>query len=113
MGSTRDHKKSNWDDTLKVLCCRLDPGTKALAAQDFRRTVQKKAEPVSDFIRRLERTFPIAYGRDCLTQETEEMFLYGQLQDGLHHDLMQSPSVSGALAYKELCMAARNEEKRQ
>ena len=46
-------------------------------------------------------------------QETKEAFLYSQLQDGLRTDLMQNPSVSGALAYKELCMAARNKEKRQ
>ena len=32
----------------------LDPGSRALAAQDFRHTVQGEAEPVADFIRRLE-----------------------------------------------------------
>ena len=35
------------------------------------------------------------------------------MQDGLRQDLMRSPSVSGALSYQELCMAAKNEEKRQ
>ena len=39
--------------------------------------------------------------------------LYGQLQEGLHLSIIRSPSVSGALAYKELCMAAKHEEKRQ
>ena len=48
-----------------------------------------------------------------LSWDTKEAFLYRQLQDGLHPELMHNPSVSGALTYQELCMAARNEEKRQ
>ena len=83
-----------------------------MAAQDFRHTTQKDAETVPDFIRRLERTFRVAYGRDNLSIETRDTFLYGQLQDGLCPDLMHNPAVSGALTYKELCMAARNEEQR-
>ena len=108
-----DHEKNNSESALKTLRSRLDSGNKILAAQDFRRTAQRETESVPDFIRRLERAFRIAYGRDCLTQETKEAFLYGQLQDGLRTDLMRNPSVSGALAYKELCMATRNEEKRR
>ena len=92
---------------------RLDPGNKVLAAQDFRHTTQKEAEAVADFIRKLERTFRIAYGSDHFTQETREALLYGQLQDGLLPDLMQSATVSGALTYRELCMAARTEEQRK
>ena len=46
-----------------------------------------------------------------ISKETREAFLYGQLQESLRNDLMQSPSVSGALSYQELCMAAKNEEK--
>ena len=38
--------------------------------------------------------------------------LYGQLQEGLWLSIIRSPSVSGALTYKELCMAAKHEEKR-
>ena len=91
---------------------RLDPGSKALAAQDFRHTFQGDAERVADFIRRLERTFNIAYGRDGMSAETHATLLHGQLQDSLRQELMQAPAVSGALAYTELCLAARNEEKR-
>ena len=40
------------------------------------------------------------------------MLLYGQLQEGLLYTLMESPSVSGAQNYKELCLAAKREERR-
>ena len=36
----------------------------------------------------------------------------GQVQKGLKYELMESPAVSGATGYKQLCLAARNEEKR-
>ena len=39
--------------------------------------------------------------------------LYGQLQEGLRIGILRSPSVSGAMSYNELCMAAKNEEQRQ
>ena len=106
------NEKTHLKVAPKTLHSRMDPGKEVLAAQDFRGTPQKETESVSDFINILKRIFRIGYGRDGLTQETKA-FLYLQLQDGLHSDLMQSPSVSGALAYKELCTAARNEEKRQ
>ena len=80
-----------------------------MAGQDFRRTMQKDTETVADFICRLERTFCIAFGSDKLSKETKDAMLYGQL----HLSIIRSPSVSGALAYKELCMAAKHEEKRQ
>ena len=92
---------------------RLDQETKILAAQDFRHTVQRESEKVADFIRRLERTFRIAYGRDSISKDTREAFLYGQLQEGLRIELMRSPSVSGARSYQELTLAARCEEQRQ
>ena len=60
----------------------LDQGTKVLAAQDFRHTVQKEHEKVADFVRRLERVFHIAYGRDAMSKDTRAAFLYGQLQEG-------------------------------
>ncbi len=103
----------SWEKATTALHTRLDPGSKILAAQDFRHTAQGENETVADFIRRLERAFRLAYGNDQLSRETREAFLYGQLQEGLRYDLMRSPSVSGALTYKELCMAAKNEEKRQ
>ena len=53
------------------------------------------------------------YGADKLSSKTRATFLYGQLQEGLKHNLMNSPNVSGTLTYKELVMAAKNEERRQ
>ena len=44
----------------------LGPGSKILAAQDFRHTTQEDNESVSAFIRRLEHT----YGNDKLGPET-------------------------------------------
>ena len=67
---------------------------------------------MSDFTRRLERTFRAAYGRDEMSVETRDTLLYGQLQDGLSLRLMQAPAVSGARNYQELCIAAKNEERR-
>ena len=40
------------------------------------------------------------------------MLLYGQLQEGLLYSLMESPTVSGARNYKELCLATKREERR-
>ena len=39
--------------------------------------------------------------------------LFGQLQEGLRLGIIQNPNVSGALTYKGLCMATRDEEQRQ
>ena len=38
------------------------------------------------------------------------MLLYGQLNEGLSYILIKSPAVSGALNYKELCLAAKRVE---
>ena len=46
---------------VEALCARLDPGSRALAAQDFRHISQSKDEPVADFIRRLEQMYKVAY----------------------------------------------------
>ena len=104
--------KETYAEATQALRSRLDPGGRALAAQDFRHTVQGETEGVADFIRRLERTFRIAYGRDNMSSETRDTLLHSQLQEGLRYDLMKGPAVSGAQAYKELCLAAKNEEKR-
>ena len=85
---------------------------KALAAQDFRHICQGDNESVADFIRRMEHTFKVAYGRDSMSQETRNALLHGQLQDGLRYEIMKAPAVSGAQTYSELCLASRNEEKR-
>ena len=47
-----------------------------------------------------------------MSLETKEAILFGQLQEGLHMELLRGPAVSGALGYKELCAAAKNEERR-
>ena len=47
-----------------------------------------------------------------MSAETRDTLLHGQLQEGLRYELMRSPAVSGAQNYKELCLAAKNEEKR-
>ncbi len=69
--------QTSWDKCLTVLQERLDQGTKVLATQDFRHTVQEEMEGVADFIRRLERVFHIAYGRESMSKETRQSFLYG------------------------------------
>ena len=61
---------------------------RALAAQDFRHTIQGEAEPVADFIRRLEQTFRIAYGKDSMSTETRDTLLHGQLQEGLKYTML-------------------------
>ena len=48
-----------------------------------------------------------------MSVETRDTFLHSQLQEGLKYDIMRAPAVSGAQGYKELCLAAKNEEKRQ
>ena len=61
----------------------------------------------------MERTFAIAYGVDDMSMETRETFVNGQLQEGLSYQIMKAPAVSGAQLYRELVMAAKNEERRQ
>ena len=84
-----------------------------MAAQDFRHCAQREGEGVSDFIVRLEKTFCLAYGHEPMSTKTRNTLLYGQLHKGLAIRLMEAPSVSGATDYACLCMAARNEERRQ
>ena len=102
--------KSSWDVCMSVLQERLDLGTKVLVAREFRHTVQKETEKVADYIRCLERVYHIGYGRNSMSWETCQSFLYGQLQEGLRHDLMQNAAVAGGLTYTEFIMADKNEE---
>ena len=105
--------RRTYQSAIVSLRTRLDPGNKTLAALDFRHITQKDTESVSDFIRRLERTFQIAFGHDLMSTETRDVLLYGKLQDGLRIDLVsKAPAISGAQSYQELCIAARNEERR-
>ena len=109
--STSD--RANFDKAVGALRDRLDPGGKVMAAQDFRHCSQSEGESVSDFIRRLERTFRLAYGRDGMMNETRDALLHGQLQEGLQHCLLEAPVMSGATTYAILCQAAKTEERRQ
>ena len=108
----RPDQRSTFTQATEALHSRLDSVCKAVAAQDFRHTAQREDESVSNFIRRLEHTFHAAYGRDPMLVETRETLLHGQLQDGLRLQLLRGPAVSGAKCYQELCIAAKNEEKR-
>ena len=105
-------EKSTFIKAKVAMSSRLDIGSKALAAQDFRHSTQGAQETVSDYILRLEKTFRRAYGRDPMAEETRKALLYAQLQEGLRYGLMKAPAVSGAQEYKELCVAAKNEERR-
>ena len=110
-----DEERATFSDAVKAMKEVLGPGSKILAAQHFRHIVQEETEPVSAIVTRLERMFRVAYGGDKLSPDTRAAFLYGQLQEGLKQNLMNSPNVSGALTYKELhvVMTAKNEEKRE
>ena len=104
--------KSSYEKGVGTLRARLDPGSKALAAQDFRHASQDQNEKVSDFVRHLKKTFRRAYGSDSMLTETRDALLYAQLQEGLKYKLMKAPAVSGALDYRTLCVAAKSEERR-
>ena len=107
-----DQSKATYSGAIEALRTHLNGGNKTLAAQDFRHISQGNDERVADFIRRLEQTFRVAYGRDHMSAETRDALMHGQLQEGLRYELMRSPAVSGAQTYKELCLASTNEEKR-
>ena len=67
-----EEEKGTYQTAAQALRTRLDPGNRVLAAQDFRHAMQKDGESVADYVRRLERYFQIAYGRDKLSVETKE-----------------------------------------
>ena len=69
-GLLSSEEKQSFPTAVKALQIRLDPGSCALAAQDFRNAVQWNKECVSEYITRLERSFQIAYGHEHLTVET-------------------------------------------
>lgn len=72
----RAQEKSTFTLAVQNLCTKIDPGSKALATQDFQHTVQKDGEAVTDFIQCLERTFHVAYSRDVKSSETRDTLLY-------------------------------------
>ena len=66
--STED--KQSYVRAKEVLQERLDAGNKTLAAHDCRHTCQQDGDSVTKFIRRLERIFQLAFGRDRMEQVT-------------------------------------------
>ena len=107
-----DSQKTSYDCAVRALQARLDHGSRVMAAQDFRHAAQDKEEKVGNFIHRLERLFRVAYDHDSISDETRSTLLYGHLQEGLKHRIMEAPAVSGATDYKSLCVAAKMEERR-
>ena len=105
-------EQESLEEATIALRSRLEPSSRALAAQDFRHASQRDKESVADFIRRLEQLFKLAYGREGMSDETRGTLLHSQLQEGLRYDIMEAPAVSGSHDYRELCLASRNEEKR-
>ena len=105
-------EQQDYDVAVKVLTLRLDQDSLMAAVQDFRHACQQDNEMVTDYIRRLERCYQLAYGKDKLSSETKEAILFGQLQAGLIYQIVKSPAVSGSQSYRELCTAAKAEEKR-
>ena len=102
-------EQSEYGVAVKALHQRLDQGSLMVAVQDIRHACQNKTEMVTDYIRRLERCYQLAYE---LTRETKEAILIGQLQAGLSYQILKSPAISGSQSYKGLCTAAKVEEKR-
>ena len=107
-----DSEKEDLEKAVDALKKRLDPNSTMLAAQDFRRATQRDGEPIASYIRRVEQVFRAAYGKAGMSSETRDTLLFNQMQEGLCYELMESPAVSGAAGYKQLCLAARTEEKR-
>ena len=105
-------EQQSYQSAIEALRIRLDPGSKTVAAQEFRHSLQRDGESVSDFIRRLEKKYQVAYGRDDLNSATRDALLYGQLYEGLRYDIMLSTSVSGSQGHRELATAAKAEERR-
>ena len=99
--------RETYETATQALRTRLDPGGRALAAQDFCHTVQRESEAVGDFVRRLERTFQIAYGRDPMSAKTRNTLLHSQLQEGLRYEILKAPAVYQAHSPIRSCASPR------
>ena len=104
--------QQDYTAAINALRSRLDSTNRTMTAQDFRHSIQRQGESVADFIRRLEKAYQLAYGKDSLNPAVRDALLYGQMYDGLRYNLMKGPAVSGAQNYRELCVAAKGEEHR-
>ena len=69
---SQEHRNT-FEAAVKALRARLDSGNQTLAALDFRHAVQKDSEAVADYIRCLERTFQMGFGRDKMSAETRNV----------------------------------------
>ena len=58
-----EREKISFKNAVTAMRCRLETGSRTLAAQDFRHATQGFHEPASDYILRLEKIFRRAYGR--------------------------------------------------
>jgi len=107
----RPEERSTFSIAIKSLRARVDSSNKTLAAQDFRHTMQKDGEPAADLIRRLKRTFRVAYSRDIMSAEMRDALMYGQFQEGLRYEIVRAPACLEQPATVASCLDARNEEK--
>ena len=109
-----------WEDcsTLKAavetLHTKLDSGNQPLSALDFHHAVQKASKVVADYIWHLEHTFQISFGWD------NDYYVYGNTKCTVIWPatewsciwVEQSPCNVWSRNYEELCIAAKNEEKK-
>ena len=75
--------QQDYTAAIDALRSRLDSTNRTVAAQDFRYSIQRQGESVADFIRRLEKAYQLAYGKDSLNPAVRDALLYGQMYDGL------------------------------
>ena len=104
--------QQSYPKAIDGLRSRLDSTNRTLATQEFRHLLQQRGESVAEYIRRLEKAYQVAYGKDSLPPGTRDALLYTQMYDGLRYEVMHGSAVSGAQGYRELCVAARGEEHR-
>ena len=104
-------KKQSFSIAVETLWARLDPGTVHWWPKNsgMHYNVRKKVYQI--MLQDWKDYSKLLMVVDCLTRETRDAFLYSQLQAGLKLALMECPRVSGSLSYKQLCVAAKQEEK--
>lgn len=105
-------EQQSYQTAVDALQSRLDPRNRTMAAQEFRHSMQRQEESDTEFIRRIEKAYQVAYGKDSLNPDTRDTLLYSQLYDGLRYEIMRGPAVSGSRNYRELCVSAKGEEHR-
>ena len=104
--------QQSYPKAVDALCSRLDSINRTLAAKKFWHLLQQREESVAGYIRRLEKAYQVAYGKDSLPPGTRDDLLYTQMYNGLRYDVMHGSAMSRVQGYRELCVAARGEEHR-